>query len=222
MRTECSCQFGSIFEEEYKDENGKTQTAHGVYADDGNRTHIISNRCCTGGKVRELQEFGKAIIEDLISRIKMEFNTTHLQAYSESLSRKLSDGEKLVLGRTVSFEGRKSQLDQAAAGTHGAVVVSGRPGIGKSTFMAQLCGILRKNQHSLVVSAFIGASGRGSCSLEATFAELCKGLQGNTNEVESEDKGGGGGEIPTTIHELKALFQRLLVQVSETTIYQLI
>jgi len=127
-----------------------------------------------------MEELGQQIIEDLWKAIEDELKDS--SEPSDTLVKERLYHEQFLIERTRLFLGRsdllKSMLDYAAdTEDRKPLVITGNPGCGKSSLVAECARLCRKqNPHALVLPHFIGAA-PGSTDLYTTIRSLCEALR---------------------------------------------
>lgn len=128
-----------------------------------------------------MEELGKQVLEDLWAVVDAE-----LAGQAPTLDRherERAHHERFIAERTRVFAGRRTLLDRLRADVadvalpQRALVVTGRPGVGKSALLGLCVETARQSRpEALVVPHFIGAA-PGSTALASLLRGLCEALQ---------------------------------------------
>ena len=134
-----------------------------------------------------MEELGQQALEDLWSVIEKELErpATHRDAHEQEKAYH----ERFIKDRTRIFLGRTDILDRMIEyarddSDHKPLVITGRPGGGKSALMAKCAERLREEMpEALIIPHFIGVS-PGSTQLPATLRSIAETLRRECNMME--------------------------------------
>ena len=125
--------------------------------------------------VGSLEDFAKRVLYNLSNAIHRDFLQDETVLTPQEHAQKLQ--KAYLESQSSNFVGRKSLLSDAYEATQhkesGVIVTAGKPGSGKSAFMAALTQYLMRRGTFCVVSHFIGAT-PDSSNIHAILTRLCR------------------------------------------------
>jgi telomerase protein component 1 len=139
--------------------------------------------CCWLGEVQGkpmvggLESFGKRVLYNLWNAIQHDYQEDDMEEPRDPIMQATSQHNAFAENRASSFIGRRQLLQKATTALESPdnklVLVTGRPGCGKSAFMAAVAQELGSNAPAdLVISHFIGAA-PGSGNVLQLLTRLC-------------------------------------------------